>query len=561
MARLIPKVEIDDISVKSERDVARCLVEQLPNDCIIYHSYPWLKTGRNDRGNTTIKEGETDFIIIVPSHGMLVLEVKGGEIDYDAEYRQWNRVLSGGRLKPIQDPFVQANRNTHYLEKEIKQRGYQGANSLPFGFGYAVVFPDCEYSGPTPPGSEPAIIFSAHDLPYLDRKIKSALTQWIRKDQPVPLSKDDMAKIQKAISPVFDLLPVLFRKVEEQEERLFRLTNDQKQLLVFLGEKKRACINGVAGSGKTMLAQTQAVKFAEKGLSTLLVCYNKTLAQWINDSIDESYKDKVTVKHFHGLCYDWCKKAQIPFNPPFEKSDVFWRESAPELLIDAIDMVDQKFDAVIVDEGQDFYSNWWVPLEMINSEIEAGAMYVFFDPNQNLYVDQASSLPALGEPFTLPVNCRNTKLIAQHCSDILDVSVPTREDAPIGVKPEVVTLDFGIDIKKLVERYIHDWVNKGKLRPNQIAILSPTKLSKSSLSAVTKVKGIALTDTIQDWKSGKSILFSTVKGFKGLESDAIILIDIPDGVSKKFKQSDYYVACSRAKHLLVVICNTIQSHG
>ena len=275
MARLIPKVEIDDINVKSEGDVARCLVDQLPDDCVIYHSYPWLKTDRNDRGNTTIKEGETDFVILIPSHGMLVLEVKGGEIDYDADGRRWSRVLSGGRLKSIQDPFEQASRNTHYLENAIKLRGYQGANSLPFGFGYAVVFPDCEYSGPTPPGSEPAIIFSASDLPYLDRNMKGALTQWIRRDKPVPLSKDDMAKIQQAISPGFKLLPVLFRKVEEQEEKLFRLTSIQLQALEFLAARKRACINGVAGSGKTMLAQAQAIKFADQGLSTLLVCYNK----------------------------------------------------------------------------------------------------------------------------------------------------------------------------------------------------------------------------------------------------------------------------------------------
>ena len=80
MARLIPKVRIEDIGVKSERDTARHLIDQLPNECIIYHSYPWLKSDRNDRGNTTIMEGETDFVIILPSHGMLILEVKGGEI-------------------------------------------------------------------------------------------------------------------------------------------------------------------------------------------------------------------------------------------------------------------------------------------------------------------------------------------------------------------------------------------------------------------------------------------------------------------------------------------------
>ena len=73
MARLIPKVEVEEISLKPERDTALFLVNQLPDNCIIYHSYPWLNSERNDRGNTTLKEGETDFVIILPSHGMLIL--------------------------------------------------------------------------------------------------------------------------------------------------------------------------------------------------------------------------------------------------------------------------------------------------------------------------------------------------------------------------------------------------------------------------------------------------------------------------------------------------------
>lgn len=554
MARLIPKVEVDEIGVKSERDTARFLIDQLPNDCIIYHSYPWLRSDRNDRGNTTIKEGETDFVIILPSHGMLILEVKGGEIRYDEDSRRWNRVLGDGGLKPIQDPFEQARRNTHYLEDAIKLRGYQGVKNLPFTYGYAVVFPDCEYKGPTPVGGEPAIIFSANDLPFLDRRITSALNQWSRRDKPNPLSSGDINNITKAISPGFNLLPVLFRKIEEQEEKLFRLTKDQKNLLIFLGQKQRACIEGVAGSGKTMLAQAQAEKFADQGKSTLLVCYNKTLAKWIRDSIADEYKDKITVRHFHGLCADWIRKAGMSFSPPIQNADEFWKDEAADLLMDAIDMVQQRFDAVIVDEGQDFYPNWWVPLEMINVQGDGGAMYVFYDPRQNLYVDQNSSMPALGEPFNLPTNCRNTRLIADKCSQILDVEILTRDEAPQGAIPIVFTLSLGYDIKKRVERYIDEWVKQGKLKSSQVAILSPSKKGRSSLKDLHAAKGFKITEDIDAWCEDKGVLFSTVKNFKGLEADAVIIIDVPEEENPNFfKQSDYYVACSRAKHLLVVI--------
>ena len=181
-------------------------------------------------------------------------------------------------------------------------------------------------------------------------------------------------------------------------------------------------------------------------------------------------------------------------------------------------------------------------------------MYIFYDPRQNLYVDQKGSLPALGAPFNLPTNCRNTRSIASKCGEILNVDIPTRDDAPQGVEPTVITLDLDYDIKKRVEHYINDWVKQGKLKPSQVAVLCPNKKDRSSIRDLHSVKGIKITDDIDAWRSDKGVLFSTVKSFKGLEADAVIIIDVPiEEDSTFFKQSDYYVACSRAKHLLVVI--------
>lgn len=39
MARLYPNYDPESITLKPERDVARALVRDLPDDCLIYHSY------------------------------------------------------------------------------------------------------------------------------------------------------------------------------------------------------------------------------------------------------------------------------------------------------------------------------------------------------------------------------------------------------------------------------------------------------------------------------------------------------------------------------------------
>jgi superfamily I DNA and RNA helicase len=93
-----------------------------------------------------------------------------------------------------------------------------------------------------------------------------------------------------ALYPRYALMPVIWRKVEDQEERLCRLTAEQQTLLDFLGSHNKAAIRGVAGSGKTILALAKAQDTARRGLRTLFLCYNRPLKDWLVQAI----------KVFHG---------------------------------------------------------------------------------------------------------------------------------------------------------------------------------------------------------------------------------------------------------------------
>jgi len=93
MARLIPRIAVDDIGLKPERDVARALVTQLPEEFVVYHSYPWLRSDRDARDRTTLREGEADFVVVDPDRGFLVLEVKGGDVRYEPASHGWYRRL------------------------------------------------------------------------------------------------------------------------------------------------------------------------------------------------------------------------------------------------------------------------------------------------------------------------------------------------------------------------------------------------------------------------------------------------------------------------------------
>lgn len=557
MARLIPKISMDEILSKPERDVARALIEQLPKDCIVYHSYPWLRADRNDKtGKTTLCEGEADFVVVIPELGFLILEVKGGTIEYDSENHLWYRLLPSGQSRDIKNPFEQAQRSVHYLKNQIVRHSFPGQRHVPCAFGHAVVLPDCTFSGPMPPGAENSILFSINDLPFLDRRIPEALRKWSRKEKPQPLSKKQLNGIIKGLSPSFQLLPVLFRRIEEQEERLVRLTDEQKSVLDVLHYVKRATIEGVAGSGKTLLALAQAQRFADQGQNTLLICYNRALSNWLENILPRNYKDTIKVSNFHRLCREYCIDTGIPFEVPqfnYEEEKRFWKNEAANLFVKAIDRNYMRFDAVVVDEGQDFFSDWWVPLELINLDRE-GAFYLFYDPFQNLYVDEGFSVPNIGEKFSLRTNCRNTVQIAKTCSQIRGINIEVNKFAPIG---EETIVEVAAERKKqlqLCRKFIGDWLDRGKLKPSQIAIQSLNTRKNSSLSGVKKIHNVPITENLDEWKAGKGVFFSTIRSFKGLEADAVIIIDVP-GIDSQphFSQADLYVACSRAKHLLVVL--------
>ena len=57
------------------------------------------------------------------------------------------------------------------------------------------------------------------------------------------------------------------------------------------------------------------------------------------------------------------------------------------------------------------------------------------------------------------------------------------------------------------------------------------------------------------YPNGRDILFTTSKKFKGLEAEAIIIIDFDDKVLEdNFKKRNFYVASSRAKQRLDIVC-------
>lgn len=550
MARLVPEVNIDEIGNLSERDVARALTEGLPADCLVIHSYPWLRESEW-QGRKHISEGETDFLIIHPSAGgLLTLEVKGGDLRYDKERMLWYRP---GQKNTVKDPFTQASKGMHYFQKLIMQQVRSEKGVAPFSFGYAVAFPDCDYSGPTPPGANGSVLFGRSDMAKLGEKVTKALIAW--GNEPPPLSRELVQKIKQAVFPQFQISQALSRKVANDEEILIRLTDNQINVLQILADWPQALIEGVAGSGKTLLAMMQAQRFAAQNQRVLFTCFNRLLADWLNSIVPENYKKHLEIKNFHALAIDMCKEACVEFKIPEDKAkrQDFWHHEAPTLLLEAAAKTGLTYEAIVVDEGQDFMPEWWDALHCLNSGGAKGRFYVFYDPAQNIFAGESFRAPLEMPPFRLPHNCRNTREIAGHCSSIINTEIAVTPTAPQGTPCTIVTVTEEKEALHLLQKKLDAWIHEG-MKLSQIAVLSLHKRADTLLKGKQKIGNCKISDNIKKWQANETALFETIRSFKGLEADAIILYAMPEPDSDEhFSRADYYVAASRAKHLLHII--------
>ena len=385
-----------------------------------------------------------------------------------------------GELRLLnKDPFAQAQRGRHELVGLVKsQFGRAGDKLALYLRALRWRSPDCRIDGQLPPSILRELILDATSLRQVDASVRRIFRSFNRAGHRA-LSGRSVDSVRAALFPKYQLIPVMWRKIKDQEERLRRLTDAQQRILEILANQTKAAIRGVAGSGKTILALAKAQAIARAGARTLFLCYNRPLKDWLRNAVSESHGDSLVIENYHGIADTLCRQAGVPLWEMGDTGDkAFWTDVASEALMQACERLgpEHKFDAVVVDEGQDFHELWWASLESVfRDPHDKACYYVFYDPNQNLYVERPCLPPELGEPYELPENCRNTVRIAEHCASLVGQETRSRDGAPVGDEPEVMRVRTLADAFREAGRRVRNLCmpNLGGLRFSQIAVLAP----------------------------------------------------------------------------------------
>ena len=467
--------------------------------------------------------GEIDFVVCGPD-GIFVLEVKGGAVSCrDGVWETRNRHGSVERL--TESPFKQAESALHGLRKKLPT---DLTNA--FVLGYAVITPDVD-SLPDSAEWDRTVLADARNVRQFEQWLKRLISHWRRKDRKSPrASPDQLRRLQQFLRPEFEAVMPLYASAHAIESRVAQLTVDQLRYIDVVEANDRVICSGGAGTGKTMLALELAKRWNAAGMQVALTCHSP----WLKAYLEDAAAPGVTVSLTNAI-------------------SVAGRRAGIE-----------KFDALIVDEGQDVLN--MDALDHLDGALrdglDGGRWSFFHDANNQsglcgeYRADAYEYLAGLGAVrIPLKTNCRNTAPILQRVQKALDADVGA---SAVGDGPTVreIKVFSKEDAAIALQKELLKLINEEGFSPSDIVILSPMIFSQSCASLLPEEVRIRITvlDAFSSRGSdNRSVGFAQIENFKGLESSAVWLVDMDAPNAESSQRASHYVGMTRARALLGMI--------
>jgi hypothetical protein len=540
--------------------------DSFTQDWIILHSL-------NLAEHTSRLYGEIDFLLLIPNAGIFVLEVKGGDVRCIDGI--WYFIDRHGNVHKNKSPFNQAREAMFSLQTEIKREFGIIHRFNKIQFGFFVAFPQ--------------VIFDKHSIEYQQWQIfdksdydsahepffktlvhqfteKHKNQSWFSQTESLP-SKKDLEEICSFLRGDFERVRTAKERLTEFDTQVKTYTAEQFRILDSIQINQRSVTQGSAGTGKTMIAIESAIRAANEGKKVFLTCYNRIVGEWMQKQM-EGWKNKVTVSNLHSYLFELSKG--FDYDKTQSNKQDFYSKYLPCLLKEFFIIgIEEKFDKLIIDEGQDLIREEYLALfdSMLDGGLASGNWEIYGDFERQAIYSQLPKkemfdlLKSAGQHsnFLLKINCRNTKEIGEETSLISGFGKPPflleyLEGLPVAYHFYRDCTHHNQILNEQLKKFSSE-----SLPFNEMIILSPKKFEYSCVKSFANysIKEIKTANEIASTQNYFG--FATVQSYKGMESNYVLITDIED-LSGEVAKSLMYVGMSRARYgLILLISETKQN--
>lgn len=531
-ARVVP--ERPEYVNEHERLVCERLLRGLPDGSVVL---------TNLRVTSEADDLEADLVALVPGSGVAVIEVKGGRLWHDEA--GWHQPTPDGPRRV--DPFVQAMKAKRALIAFVGQdQRWTGGRVR---WTHHVVLP----------GTELAADFALPNAPrwqVTGRDEQDALVDQVLDnldlhcpDAAAP-DIDQVRVLEEVLQGRFAPARHVLAQAEANTEQVVRLTDQQALLLDVTRLLPRVEVRGGAGSGKTWLAMEHARRLADGRMTgrrerVAVLCYSFGLAHFLTRALCTGSKGKQP--RFVGSFEDLANRWGISTEGARRDDSQFFEDELSRLMAEKAAALppEQRFDAIIVDEAQDFADHWWTPVLGALADPEYGRLGLYSDEHQRVF-NRFGTPPVQLVPLVLDHNLRNTRQIYEGFAPLAPSGMKPRG----GSGPEVQFIPCSsADALGIADDAAVDLLDQG-WEPGDVALLTVGRRHPMQVEQQEALGFRGYWDTY--WK-GDDLFYGHVLGFKGMERRVVVLCLNTNATHPDRGAERLYVGLSRATDLLVVV--------
>ncbi|MBA2846472.1 hypothetical protein HNP88_000656 [Methanococcus maripaludis] len=590
----VPESGLNNIGEKKVLERIKKIYSNVDRNCYLYSQVP---IGFGDVRKVP------DFILLDPLYGVCILEVKHYDFK-NTKLDMHNTYFADGN-KDI-NPILKGNEYFDRVQDILRNHKelYESSGKLAVTLCSKVVFTkstteDIAYWGMRPVLENAITKYIAADeletitieRLFNNRKCKLR-TGWFKVTQGV-LFPERVIRKNKPTQLTDYGLEVSQHHVNE--ELIKELDYEQEQIARRM-PYGHYMVTGVPGSGKTVILLARAVHLLRQNpnWNILILTYNKSLSKKLNENINNlkdyckalnipleniGYKNKIGAMTFHQLAM-----ALAGPQDANGKSSDWWDSELPKL---AMNNAEPMFDAILIDEYQDFHADWLRLCLMLckkhrylkkgGGRVETTNLFLAGDRLQSIYQPNDHSWKDLGINIVGGQRSKFLRKAYRSGKSHMELAMKflMSDDS---LKNEVMNFyECGEDIEcaenivnqvqfiegnyQSIVTLVDDMIDNERYKPEEILILCKNRKSIYDLynlmSPELRQKGVAG----KNLTPGKFTI-TTYHSSKGLESPVCILADVSEFSNEKSNAQEkklLYVGMTRASEILYVHAKEYES--